>query len=280
MEYIEIHLHITPENALINDILASKLGESGFESFMDCEDGMLAYIPTVKFDEKEFSMLIDEHFMGSQIRVTKDIIPDQDWNEEWEKNAFEPILINQDCVIHSSTQKHSPTVPFVIQIDPRMSFGTGHHETTSMMLEEMLKLDLKGKSFLDMGCGTAVLAILASMKGASPILGIDIDEWAVNNALENLRLNQTSNIEILLGDAQLLENSDNFDLIFANIHRNILIEDMEKYVAKMHKGSLLYMSGFFEEDVPAIKEKASSTGLTYQGAVSKNNWVAIHFQKE
>jgi len=149
-----------------------------------------------------------------------------------------------------------------------------------MMLGEMLKLDLNGKSFLDMGCGTAVLAILASMKGASPIVGIDIDEWAVNNAMENIRLNKTSNIEILLGDATLLENTGNFDLIFANIHRNILIEDMGKYVAKMHEGSLLYMSGFYEEDIPAIKENASAAGLTYQGFVSKNNWVVIYFLKE
>jgi len=279
MEYIELHLHISPKNTLINDILASNLGESGFESFIECEDGMLAYIPTLKFDEKEFSKIINEQFMGSHIRVTKNIIPDQDWNEEWEKNAFEPIIINQECVIHSSTQKHSPTVTFDIQIDPRMSFGTGHHETTSMMLGEMLKLDLNGKSFLDMGCGTAVLAILASMKGASPILGIDIDEWAVNNALENIKLNKISTIEILLGDAQLLENTGNFDLIFANIHRNILIEDMGKYVAKMHEGSLLYMSGFYEDDIPAIKEKATTVGLTYQGNVSRNNWVVLNFQK-
>jgi len=279
MEYIEIHLHILPKNSLVNDILASTLGEAGFESFMDCEDGMLAYIPTSRFDETAFKKIIPEEFMGSHIRVTKDIIPDQDWNEEWEKNAFEPIVINQECVIHSSSQKHSPTVTYDIQIDPRMSFGTGHHETTSMMLEEMLKLDLKGKSFLDMGCGTAVLAILASMKGASPILGIDIDEWAVNNALENIRLNHTTTIEIQLGNAKLLENASTFDMIFANIHRNILMEDMEKYAAKMQVGSLLYMSGFYVEDIPAIRAKAEDTGLTYQGHVTKNNWAAVHFQK-
>ena len=280
MNYIEFHLHISPVNTLINDVLASNLGESGFESFMECEDGMLAYIPVTLFNEEILEKLIPEALFGSVIQVTKEFIQDQNWNEEWEMNQFEPIVINQDCVIHSSAQTDVPAATYDILINPKMAFGTGHHETTDMMLGELLKLDLKGKSFLDMGCGTAVLAILASLKGASPILGIDIDEWAVRNALDNCILNNTTDIEILLGGAELLENTGDFDYIFANIHRNILLKDMESYVAKMHVGSVLYMSGFYKADIPAMKEKAESLGLTYQGFVTKNDWVAIHFKQE
>jgi len=277
MNYIELHLHISPVNTLINDVLASNLGESGFESFMESEDGLLAYIPVTLFNEEILEKQIPKELFGSVIRVTKEFIQDQNWNEVWEMNQFEPIVIDRDCVIHSSAQTDVPAATYDILINPKMAFGTGHHETTGMMLGEILKLDLKGKSFLDMGCGTAVLAILASLKGAGPILGIDIDEWAVRNALDNIMLNNTTNIEILLGGAELLENTGDFDFIFANIHRNILLNDMESYVSRMHSGSELYMSGFYETDIPAMREKAESLGLLYQGFVSKNEWVAIHF---
>jgi len=279
MNYIELHLHILPVNTLINDVISANLGESGFESFMECEDGLLAYIPVTLFNEDILGKQIPETLFGSSIQVTKIIIQDKNWNEEWEANQFEPIVINQDCVIHSSTQTNVPAATYDILINPKMAFGTGHHETTGMMLGELLKLDVKGKSFLDMGCGTAVLAILASLKGAAPIQGIDIDEWAVRNALDNCILNNTTDIEILLGGADLLENTGDFDLIFANIHRNILLKDLDSYVAKMHTGSVLYMSGFYQADIPAMREKAELLGLTYQGFVTKNDWVAIHFIK-
>lgn len=279
MIYIELHLHIFPKSTLVNDILASNLGEYGFESFMECSDGLLAYIPAPLFDEKKIKELIQEDFMRCLIKATWETMPDQNWNEEWEKNQFEPIVVGTECIIHSSSQKDIQKVPYDIQIDPKMSFGTGHHETTSMMLGELLKLDVEGKSFLDMGCGTAVLAILACMKGSNRILGIDIDEWAVNNALENIRLNETNQIEIQLGDARLLENQDSFDLIFANIHKNILINDMDSYAAKMHEGSQLFMSGFYQEDIPDITRKAESIGLYFQGQVDKNNWAVVQFKK-
>lgn len=279
MEYIELHLHITPTSTLVNDILAAKLGESGFESFMECEDGMFAYIPSKTFKKLDICNLIPKELFGSLIEVTKDAVPDQNWNEEWEKNYFKPIVIGQECVIHSSFHKDIPFATYDILIDPKMAFGTGHHETTSLMLSELIKLDVKGKSFLDMGCGTAVLAILASLKGAGPILGIDIDEWAVQNALENIKLNNTQNIEVQLGGAELLVEKSDFDIIFANINRNILLQDMHSYIAKMHIGSKLYMSGFYESDIPVIREKTESFGLIYQGFVTKNNWVAVHFEK-
>jgi len=148
-----------------------------------------------------------------------------------------------------------------------------------LMLEELLKLDVKGKSFLDMGCGTAVLAILASIKGADHVLGIDIDQWAINNALENIELNNSPTIEILTGGAELLEFTASFDIVFANINRNILLADMAAYTAKMHQGSLLIMSGFYETDIPVIREKAENLSLTFLGFTVKNNWVAVRFER-
>lgn len=280
MNYIEIHFRISPlNNPVVNNVLAADLGKIGFESFMDCEDGMLAYIPEKLFDKTAFPGQVPVILYGSTINFTKKLIPDQDWNLEWEKNYFKPIIIGDDCVIHSSSQTNVPVMAYDILIDPKMAFGTGHHETTSMMLNELLKLDVKNKSFLDMGCGTAVFSILASLKGANRVLGIDIDEWAFQNALENIRLNNTPNVEILLGGAELLENTEKFDIIFANINRNILLQDMESYVKKMISNSLLYMSGFYESDIPVIQKKAESFGLKYQGFFTKNDWVAVHFLK-
>ncbi|MDD4972268.1 MAG: 50S ribosomal protein L11 methyltransferase [Paludibacter sp.] len=279
MDYIELHLHLSPINTMVSDVLAATLGENGFESFIECEDGMLAYGPAKIFNENTFRELLPTALFGTDIKMTCKLVPGQDWNHEWEKNYFKPIVIGQDCVIHSSFHTDVPVATYDILIDPKMAFGTGHHETTSLMLSELLKLDVKGKSFLDMGCGTAVLAILASLKGAGPILGIDIDEWAIQNAFENIRLNHSPKIEIKLGGAEQLDGAESFDILFANINRNILLNDMPAYVAKMHTDSVLYMSGFYESDIPFIQEKAESLGLTYQGFISKNNWVAVHFKK-
>lgn len=279
MDYIEIHVKITPNNTVINDLLAAELAEIGFESFSECEDGMLAYVSAVLYDEIKVRNLIPLEMFGSALDFSSKCIPGQNWNEEWEKNYFQPIVIGTDCVIHSSFHTNIPHAQYDILIDPKMAFGTGHHETTSLMLEALLKLDVKGKSFLDMGCGTAVLAILASMKGAVNVLGIDIDQWAINNALENIQLNNSPAIEILTGGAELLENAPSFDIIFANINRNILLTDMAAYTAKMHTGSLLFMSGFYESDLPIIREKAESLGLKFITYTTKNNWVAVRFER-
>jgi len=278
MDYIELHVKINPINTIINDLLASDLAEIGFESFSECEDGMLAYVSTAMYDENAVRKHIPSKMFGSSLEFSGKNIPGQNWNEVWEKNYFQPIVIGTDCVIHSSFHTNIPEAKYDILIDPKMAFGTGHHETTSLMLEELLKLDVKGKSFLDMGCGTAVLAILASMKGAVHVLGIDIDQWAINNALENIQLNNSPAIEILTGGAELLEKATNFDIIFANINRNILMADMSAYTAKMHVGSLLFMSGFYESDLPIIRSTAESLGLTFLGNTLKNNWVAVRFK--
>ena len=278
MDYIEFHIKITPINTVINDLLAADLAEIGFESFSECEDGMLAFVSAAQYVEDTLKNCIPAEMFGSTLEYSSKSIPGQNWNEEWEKNYFQPIVIGTDCVIHSSFHKDIPEARYDILIDPKMAFGTGHHETTSLMLEALLKLDVMGKSFLDMGCGTAVLAILASMKGAVNVLGIDIDQWAINNALENIQLNNSPAIEILTGGAELLVFTAPFDIIFANINRNILLADMAAYTAKMVEGSLLFMSGFYETDLPLIREKAESLGLTYVNHDTKNNWVAVRFE--
>ncbi len=280
MDYFAVTFTITPQNSTVSDVLASILAESGFESFDEAPTGMTAYIAANRFNEEALKEFVPEALYGSSIEYATELIPGQDWNHEWEKNYFQPIVIGTDCVIHSSFHTDYPKATWDIVIDPKMAFGTGHHETTSLMLNYLLEINPEGRSFLDMGCGTAVLAILASMKGAGPLLGIDIDEWACDNALENVRLNATLNVEIVQGDALTLKGKGPFDLIFANINRNILLNDMDAYVNTMKAGSELFMSGFYTEDLVAIRSNAESLGLTFIDNKSRNNWCACRFVKK
>lgn len=279
MNYLEFQFSISPNNEINADILSAMLGEIGFESFVSTDNGIDAYIQTSLYDENNINEVIGNFPMEASITFTSNEVIAQNWNEEWEKHYFQPIIIEQKCVIHSSFHKDIPQTEYDILIDPKMSFGTGHHETTSLMLTFLLEEDLQGKSFLDMGCGTAVLAILASKKGADPITAIDIDEWATDNANENIRLNGTSNIKILLGDAALLQNENNFDVVFANINRNILLNDMHNYVAKLNENGHLFMSGFYKQDIPVIEEEANRLGLKLVDFKERNNWVAVKLAK-
>ena len=279
MNYYEVTFSSTPPSEICHDVLASLLGEIGFESFTETEDGnMSGYIPEKLFDAKKIINVIENFPMDAQIEHQTNLIVSQNWNEEWEKHFFQPILIEDECVIHSSFHKDIPQVKYDIVIDPKMAFGTGHHETTSLMLSLLLTIDLAGKSFLDMGCGTAVLAILASMKGADPILAIDNDEWAYNNSVENVQLNNTQNIQVQHGDADLLGETS-FNVIFANINRNILLNDICRYAGCLLSQGELYMSGFYTEDMPIIQEECEKNGLIFDSFISKNNWVAVKFTK-
>ncbi|MGL5226945.1 MAG: 50S ribosomal protein L11 methyltransferase [Bacteroidales bacterium] len=279
MNYLEFQFSVSPNNEINADILSAMLGEIGFESFVSTDKGIDAYIQTSLYDENNVKEVIENFPMEASISFTSNEVIAQNWNEEWEKHYFQPIIIEQKCVIHSSFHKDIPQTEYDILIDPKMSFGTGHHETTSLMLTFLLEEELSNKSFLDMGCGTAVLAILASKKGANPITAIDIDEWATDNANENIRLNETNNIKVLLGDASLLQNENNFDIIFANINRNILLNDMHNYVAKLNDNGHLFMSGFYKQDIPVIEEEANRLGLKLIDFKERNNWVAVKFAK-
>ena len=278
MDYLEFLFFYTTENSFIGDLLAVELAEIGFESFLEDEKGLKAYIPVEKWNEGALNEKLDSFPFAKGITYSQMHVTGQNWNEEWEKNYFQPIVIGGGCVIHSTFHKDIPKAKYDIVIDPKMSFGTGHHETTSLMIEELLKVDLEEKSLLDMGCGTAVLAILAAKKGANPILAIDIEEWAYNNSLENIAMNGEPWIEVQKGGAELLENRF-FDVILANINRNILLEDMHKYTACMKSGSELYMSGFYREDIPVIDEEAKKHGLNQFSVNEKKRWVVVRYRK-
>ena len=278
MDYLEFLFYYNTENSFIGDLLAVELGEIGFESFLDDEKGLKAYIPAEKWNEGALKEKLDSFPYTEGITCSQTYIKGQNWNEEWEKNYFQPIVIGGDCVIHSTFHKDIPDAKYDIVIDPKMSFGTGHHETTSLMIEEILKADLESKSLLDMGCGTAVLAILAAKREANPVLAIDIEEWAYNNSLENIAMNNEPQIEVQWGGAELLKGKF-FDVIFANINRNILLEDMCWYAACMESGSELYMSGFYKEDIPVIDEEAKKHGLNQLAFNEKNRWVVVKYKK-
>ena len=276
MKYFEVTFSVNPCNETATDILSALIAETGFESFVECEGGMQAYVQQSLFDEDALkSIIADFPVPETEITYTITEPEDKDWNEEWEKNFFQPIVIDNRCVIHSTFHKDYPKAEYDIVINPQMAFGTGHHETTSSILGELLDADLKGKSVLDMGCGTSILAILASMRGADPVTAIDIDDWCVNNSRDNIALNNINNITVELGDASLLKGRKPFDVIIANINRNILLNDMAAYTACMHKGSEIYMSGFYVQDIDAIRSKGESLGLKFVHYREKNNWAAV-----
>lgn len=281
MNYYEVSFTYTSpiEPEILSDLLACELGEIGFESFTENDGGLQGYISDTLYNVENLETKLAAFPLENvAIRYTTRTIESKDWNEEWEKNYFKPIRIGTDCLIRASFHQPEPGYAYTIVIDPRMAFGTGNHETTYLMISEMLPLDLVGKNVLDMGCGTAVLAILARMKGARQVVGIDIDEWAYRNALDNIQLNQTSDIQIALGGADKIQDFGDFDVVFANINRNILLNDICHYKKAMKPGALLYMSGFYVEDIPSIEAECQRNGLTFLSHVEKNRWVAVKAQ--
>ena len=277
MSYIQILFYLKNNEEYVSDILSAQLADLGFESFVNTADGLEAYIKKQIFSKEHLDTLVKD-FEYSELSYKIIEVEDKDWNEEWEKHYFEPILIDNKCVIHSSFHQNVPQAEFDIIINPKMAFGTGHHETTSLMISKILQADLRGKTVLDMGCGTSVLAIFAKMRGATNLTAIDIDDWCVENSLENIKLNKIDGIEVLLGGAELLSGR-HFDVIFANINRNILLADMAEYIACLPPNGELYMSGFYSEDVPVIKEKALSLGMKFVDFQEKNNWTVIRLIK-
>ena len=281
MQYIQLSLKITPSREIITDILSFHLGEIGYDSFIVSENGLEAYIPSKNFSDKALKETL-HHLSTDLFELLNDVnisykfnhIEDKNWNKKWEENYFKPLILFDKCIIRSSFHQVDEKYDYEIIIDPKMAFGTGHHQTTYLMLQEILKLDLKDSAVLDIGCGSAVLAILASKMGAKHIVAIDIDEWAFDNAKENTVLNDINNVDVRLGEVDLVEN-EKFDFIFANINRKILLQDIKHYSNIMNKGGTLIMSGFYLDDVSDLKLESQKHNLSFKKTEQKDKWCAI-----
>ena len=275
MNYIEYDFTVFPTE-LGAEILIAELAEVGFDSFEDTPKGIKAYIPKNSWNEnilQDIYLLSNPEFTISY-QITE--IEQVNWNEEWEKN-FSPIVVEDLCTVRANFHP-VPNTRYDIVITPKMSFGTGHHETTYMMIQQLLSLSLEGAKVLDMGCGTGILAIMAALRGARDITAIDIDPWCVENAIENVQQNDCSFITVKEGDVSLMAR-EQYNLILANINRNILLSDIPAYAQALLPEGLLLVSGFYEEDLPAIKEKCQEVGLTYLSHIERNHWVSAQFQR-
>ena len=281
MTFIEVCFNIKVSDSaeinsdIVSEILVAELSVLNFESFVNYDDVLKAYVREDSFDEQAVKNLYLLHNPNFQINIEFNYIEQQNWNAEWEK-SFKLIEVKGKCVVRAPFHDKKE-VEFDIVITPKMSFGTGHHETTYQMISHILNFDMKSMSVLDMGCGTGILAILAAMKGANSIIAIDIDEWAYYNAIENTLENKCGHIEVKHGGAELVGN-DSFDFIFANINLNILLNDMSAYANVMHSASKIIFSGFYTSDIPLINEKAESLGMYSVSKTEKNRWAALLYQ--
>lgn len=273
--YIEYNFTVSPKEPA-TEILIAELGSVGFESFVENENGVTAYIQK---EEWNAGVLEDVFILNSDefnIEFNHKEIEQTNWNAEWEKN-FQPIQVD-DLVSIRAPFHENPNLRYDIVIEPKMSFGTGHHETTHMMVQHLINLDLENKKTLDMGCGTGILAIFAEMKEAKPIDAIDIDNWCYQNSVENAERNNCNHISVYEGDSSLLINKK-YDVIIANINRNILLMDMERYTSCLNKNGVLLLSGFYQEDIPIIDKEVSKYGLKLENYIERNNWVALKYNK-
>ena len=276
MKYNVVKIKLSPVEPF-RDLLVYALGDEGeYDSFENRSDGLDAYVPTAKYDEAALKAAIADNCEGCEVEYKVEGLEDKDWNAEWEK-GHQAVLVDGFCWVRAPFHPHRDDVEYEIEIEPKMSFGTAHHATTYMMLTWLRDIDLAGRSVLDMGCGTAVLAILAKKRGAGYVEAVDVDEWAWRNALENVERNGCGEIVCRLGDATTLGNERRFDVILANINRNILLNDMPAYVGGLKPGGCLVMSGFYESDIPMLQAKGEQLGLRLESQRTKDNWASLVF---
>ena len=265
-----------PTSDIQHDMLVTMLADMGFDSFMDDDMGLKAYCQEDRRDDLAVEALLRmEAFNGIRLLGAEEM-PDKDWNEVWEA-SYQPVVVNRRCRVRAPFHESDPKFEFEIVIEPKMSFGTANHATTAQIMQVMFDIDFNGKEVLDMGCGTAVLAILAKKLGAAKTVAIDNDEWAYRNAFTNCELNGIDDIEIVLGDASSIQGE--FDVVLANINRNILLRDMPAYVKAMRPGAHIVFSGFYSDDLPVIQEEAESLGMCLVRSRVSNNWMVAEFAK-
>ena len=288
MKYFVANFKIECEAELMQparELLSAAACEAGFEAFEDTDDGLLGYVQRPMYDKDALDAAIADYMPeGAAVSYAVEEVPDQNWNQGWEDEGFEPIGVSDNLVIYDA--KHTDREMFAgddgvmrIFIEARNAFGTGTHQTTRMILRRLLAMDVQGKSVLDCGCGTGILGITASRLGADPVLGYDIDEWSADNAQHNAALNGVENMSVMLGDASVLDNvEDRFDIVIANINRNILIADMPAFRAHMKEGAQLILSGFYEADVPMIEAVAKEHGLSLCDVVTDEEWACALFK--
>lgn len=275
-DYVESRFSLSPCSETHTDILAAILADEGYESFVPDGDGLTAYIKKEMYDDSKTQTVIDNFPLKTDITYKNTIVEGKDWNSEWEKNYFQPIVIDNLCVIHSTFHKDVPECKYDIVIDPKMAFGTGHHATTSLMIRRLLSMDLTGLKVVDMGTGTGILAILAAMRGAASVDAIEIDEFAYTNAIENLKLNGADKaVSLHLGDAAKLATIRDIDLFIANINRNIITGDLPAYVDTLSPGATMILSGFYDEDIPVILKTAEVLGLQYADHLVCDKWTSL-----
>ncbi len=277
-DYIALRIDAVPCLEDITDLLAAFLCDEGFESFKPDDCGLTAYVRTDLYDEGAVKKILEEFPIDTDFTFSSGTVKGEDWNEEWEKHYFQPIVVDDKCVVHSSFHKDVPSAEYDIVIDPKMAFGTGHHSTTSNMMRHILSSDMEGKSVIDMGTGTGILAILCKMKGADNVTGIEIDPFAWENAVENAALNNVK-VNMLCGDAGLLAGLDQADYFLANINRNVITSDIESYASCLKQGGIMLLSGFYRSDIPIVEKAANEYGLLLESEKEDNDWLALRFKK-
>ncbi len=304
MQYLEFTFTTQPATEAVQDVLSAVLAEIGFDSFVHTDeldrpavahcsnpedptfedklatDHFQCYIQKALFSQESLDEVV-ANFPLPDVKITYEMqeAEDKDWNEEWEKNYFKPLVVDGRCVISSTFHTDVPEAEYSIKINPQMSFGTGHHATTSQMISRLLTDDITGLEVLDMGCGTSILAILARMRGAHHCVGIDVDEWCVKNSKENIALNHLDGIDVELGNAQSLVEKGPFDLVIANINLGILLSDLQCYVPRMKPGAHIYMSGFYDSDIPQLLAEAEKQGLTLVDEHVLDGWACLKLKK-
>ena len=275
MNYVEVQLTVSPDFA---DILTAELADLAYESFVETDEGLNAYVTEAQFDADALAELVAKYQPMTAIAYQVSSLEKRNWNAEWERD-YEPIEVAGTVRVRASFHAVDPTFRYDLVINPKMSFGTGHHETTAMMMEQQLALDFTGKSVLDVGSGTGILAILAARMGASAALAFDIEEWAVENARENADLNDCPQVTVFLGTIADVDPASRYDVVLANINRNVLLAEIPTYVSLLRPGGTLLVSGFYEHDAPDIRQKAVDVGLVPGTALSLRDWSSLAFTR-